>query len=672
MIEKSHGNKRSPYRKVFFACRSAIRSHAGIGVIEFILPLLVLDVIVFGDEIGNAVTINEMSGLLTLHELTEIPKMSDVELLKAVGCIFTILDTLQIWCNTGVEYQYRSLTSPASDHSVESIQSANSLWSANNCIHAIVKLLDAIPLSLRAKAAASVGMHARSLLLLEMDGRSQSSADFDGNVGSEKTLPRDRKRILEAKKLTIAKRHINNIDLSLMQFILGELNDLDSMSALAQYRDRNGLTRTYSDKVHEKEYNDDFDGVIQVYEQATQIGLHTAESKNTLIQSVHNSLNASYVRALLKMGRLESAQLHVQAILTTDYKSDKINLIPSAIEASWRLCRWEQLDQLLKSNSRQGSGVESRTGIFDNNISRYQMFCGKALLGIYKNDKDIVRVALEESRNAVMSALAIAARDNYSRAYPYLITLHSMTEIEEAAHLLCGDNCQSASMKFADRAVSDSFPGWNWEGRLDLTGHDAEAALPLLNVRVSLSRLAAAKEVEAKLWLDIGKLARKCGQANIAVDALTHAEVLHGFLIENYTMYDGDVGLRRLKVSANECRLQFAKIMYASGKSSVALQMLEDETFQRLQLISQGELNKEIQKAPLRDDIEVVSRRALQLTEWMIDGGFKNASEVIARYRLLRKLVPTWEKGKHSKLQTLSLIMGHFSNAVYFICVIRE
>jgi len=646
LIENSHRLGKSPFSGVFFACRSAIRSQAGIGIIVYILPLLVLEAIVFGDEASKEAIVSEITGVLSAHEHMNNLKMNHLELVKSIDCTFTMLDTLERWCHTGVEYQHTSgvLSSPKTMNNTENnVTSASSLdgihipWSADVCINAIDDLLDAIPLSLRAKTAASVGMHARALLHIEMEGRWHHSADYDEQP-SERVRQSDGSKN-GVRKLTIAKTHLDNIDLSLMQFTLGELNDLDSMVALAEYRDRNGLTRTYEDKIQEKEYSCDYDGVIQVYEQAVQIGLHIP----TRSTAYHDSLNGCYIRALLKMGRLESAHLHVQGMLSCDSESERATLLPSAIEASWRLSRWDHLDQLIRSTNTR---YDVRT-IFDNKINRYQVYYGKALLGIHTNDHKLVRTAIEDCRNAVMAALSITAQDNYSRVYPYLITLHSLTEIEDAAHLLYSNENQNASLiRFADIATRNTFPGWNWKARLNLTGRDAETAVPLLNVRVSLSRLAMAKEVEASLWFDIGKLARKCGQHNIAIDALAHAEVLYGLLTEQNAMEESEIG-HSLKIASNDCRLQLAKIMHASGKSSLALQMLEDETFQRLQLLIPGELNTEIQKESLRSDMEAISRNALQTTKWLSDGGFKNATEVISRYRLLLRLVPSWEKGKH-------------------------
>jgi len=47
MVERSHENQKNCYRHLFFACRSAVRSEAGLGVLGFLLPLLVLDALCF-------------------------------------------------------------------------------------------------------------------------------------------------------------------------------------------------------------------------------------------------------------------------------------------------------------------------------------------------------------------------------------------------------------------------------------------------------------------------------------------------------------------------------------------------------------------------------------------------------------------------------------------------
>ena len=65
MIENSYSNQRSRYNDLFYGCRSAIRSKAGIDILEFLLPLLILDVICFGDESEKDTTVRELIGVLS-------------------------------------------------------------------------------------------------------------------------------------------------------------------------------------------------------------------------------------------------------------------------------------------------------------------------------------------------------------------------------------------------------------------------------------------------------------------------------------------------------------------------------------------------------------------------------------------------------------------------------
>ena len=65
IIERSYSNEKSRYSDLFYACRSAIRSEAGIGILEFLLPLMVLDTICFGGEFERNATVVELNKVLS-------------------------------------------------------------------------------------------------------------------------------------------------------------------------------------------------------------------------------------------------------------------------------------------------------------------------------------------------------------------------------------------------------------------------------------------------------------------------------------------------------------------------------------------------------------------------------------------------------------------------------
>ena len=73
MIERSHKNNRSPWEALFNACRSAIRSPAGLSVAEFLFPSLVVDLLCFGPS--DEIVIQELAKLLSLLANSRYLKM---------------------------------------------------------------------------------------------------------------------------------------------------------------------------------------------------------------------------------------------------------------------------------------------------------------------------------------------------------------------------------------------------------------------------------------------------------------------------------------------------------------------------------------------------------------------------------------------------------------------
>ena len=95
LIEKSHQNKRSRFKDLFFSCRSAIRSQAGIGIIEFLLPLLILDSICFGENHVKDSSLTELRNALSVK--TDQNIMPKAEHQKSITTVFMVIETLKAW-----------------------------------------------------------------------------------------------------------------------------------------------------------------------------------------------------------------------------------------------------------------------------------------------------------------------------------------------------------------------------------------------------------------------------------------------------------------------------------------------------------------------------------------------------------------------------------------------
>ena len=672
-------------KDLFFSCRSAIRSQAGLGVIEFLLPLLVLDSICFGDASDKNCTVNELQSALftTIKRNT----MKKVELQKSIALVFMVIDTLKAWSEHEVEDRHSSMRGSSSSSLAGSgytrLRSSNdSCWSADESIAHIEDLMKLLPLSLCAKAAAQVGMHARSLMFLEMDARQKCAEEiYDGVIRVDNHVQPAGKN--KMRKLVAGKHYLNGIDIALAQRLFGELNDCDSMAAISHFLNQSGAPKSLTDRINERETYGDWDGVLRGYEQASQI-MNASDKKSSPAfcdeysqKDVHRentSIEISHMRALLELGQLESALNQAKGILSDSFgnytkcyplraeipiqfslppkqiKKERLSqLVPYAVEASWRLSRWDILDQLLTDpdlcfNKNRKLYKSSDLG------NQYQISIGKAMLGLHQRNEGMVTTALNEARESVMSSLSAAAQENYSRAFPHLLKLHCLREIEDASVVLCmKQRSENYFKNFSFLATSDAPEAWDWRSRLGSTGPDITASIHIINVRLALSRLASESTLEGLLWLTMGKKARKSGLYHMAENALAHA---HAVFIRGGKCCDSKYkellnSGEYLQSYTSEISLQVAKIKYQTGKSTAALQILEQEDIQHLLNESDENVQHELEKIIDKNEMQSFARRTLQATEWIMEDGLKSGSEVMARYRLLVKnVVPKWERGE--------------------------
>jgi len=677
LIERSYASKYSRYKDLFFACRSSIRSEAGLRVIEFLLPLLVLDSLCFGTDFDRRTTVAELIGTLSFADQK---RMDKVQLQKAIAAVFMVINTLQAWANSEIEERHNggATSSAAISRSACLSSTDSSYWPSDESIAAIEDLVKEIPLSLCAQAASYVGMYAQSLCCLEMEARNNDVETVFENHDEDKSDISYKKHRTLLQKKTLGKIHLNGVDIALAHRLFGELSDCDSMTVISQCADKQNII----DLIHERETYGDWNGVLQGCEQASQIGNifeHTTIDGCTgsTVETNKVKLATSYLRALLQLNQLEGTLNQVNGIIAAkvDHKKkttpdiystmlpvDEVasRLSPFAVEASWRLSQWDVLQQLVTN-----SHVTMRPDNIEKNElmdieGEYSILLGKAMLGLHKRNRNSVMSALSKARESVMSSLSVAARENYSRSYPFVLKLHCLREIEDASRLLTVplvDHCNLLKPQESFSALTHS--GWNWNDRLNGTGTDITASIPIINIRLALSRLAFELELEASLFLTLGKKARKGGLNNIASNSLAHAQSIYQRL-QNKTKQNSSEDFQSF---ISEVRLQSAKIKYSTGESTLALQMIEDDT-QNFLNKNKADLQKAVAKFQKDGTLKQCLRNILQSTEWMVELGLGSGSEVMARYRLLQKLLPDWERAHFRFAKYIDSIMESRINAL--------
>ena len=716
MIARAHKSQRSRWKDFFFACRAAIREDST--VCEFLLPLLVLDNLCFDEESDGQAIVKEMLDALTFTDCSSDMPLS--ERTKACNAVFVVLDTLSLWSEKETEARNRSSrgssSGSSSSPSMSCLGGADTEWSAEESLASIDDLLKAIPLSACAEAAKAVGMNARSLRYLELEARSHIAGPIYNDLQVDNYRRHyssdDEFYTFGKKGSLLGKTILKGVDTKVVRKVLGCLGDNATMTAIS--KDTSGVSNNLLANIQEREFQGDWEGALQMYEQALQ--LHEAQSQRGQDATKERgalSLRSGMVKCLLELGRLETALNQTKGILSkggerkekettagTNRKRDRPPsyksidedarkmLMPSAAEAAWRLGRWDALDDIVGSFDNPSSNSSGSKKIDDGNISiedvdsdsQYGISFGKAMLGLQKCDVDGVSVSLEAARTAALQSLSSAARESYSRAYPYLLRLQCIREVEDANELLRSNSSSASdasfpldaansSADFANLVRSQSNIGWEWGGRLRMADSVAQGSSSIINSRLALTRIFDNPILEGELWLNEGKRARKTGLFHIAENSLAHADAAFEAMTEMRANLDPSLALS-LNKDTHDVRVQFAKLKAATGKTTAALQLLDQDRIDIKSLLDKDDnglkeaankiqILRTTRKKPnsgssytantpatlFDENVKIFGRSLLTGTEWICESGLKSASEILDRYDLVaHRLLPRFER----------------------------
>jgi len=155
--------------------------------------------------------------------------------------------------------------------------------------------------------------------------------------------------------------------------------------------------------------------VLSCYEeQLSSLTASGDKSRNALQQ--RQELLGGLVRCTMNMRRFESSLRLIQGMEKEDGMQTRLG--PYAAEAAWQLSSWDRLKQGLQMSKDGGEDHD-----FQNKL-------GEALLSLHEQNHEQLRVVLRETRLQVTRTVASTARESYTRAYPHLLKLHVLSDIE--------------------------------------------------------------------------------------------------------------------------------------------------------------------------------------------------------------------------------------------------
>ncbi|XP_050231488.1 serine/threonine-protein kinase ATR isoform X2 [Mercurialis annua] len=588
---------------IFNACRGIVRHDMQIAI--YLLPYLVLNAVCHGTKEARLGIAEEILSVLDAASSVNISAMchaisgSGGQSEVCIQAAFNLLDNLGQWVDD-VEQELalsQSFQLPASKKQASRTKDQTSVsvidqgQLISQCKY-VSELLVAIPKLTLARASYKCQAYARSLMYFESHVR-EKSGSF--NPAAE------RSDVFEDE------------DVSFLMEIYSCLDEPDGLSGLACLRE----TLSLQDQLLINKKGGNWAEVMTFCEQALQMEP----------TSVHR--HSDVVNCLLNISHLQTMVTHVDGLISR-FPQYKKTWCMQGVQAAWRLSMWDLMDEYLGGADEEGlvcSSSESNAW-FDLNVA-------KILQAMMKKDQFSVAERVALSKQALIAPLAAAGMDSYTRAYPYIVKLHLLKELEDFHTFLGDGSFLDKKFHLGDLELTKLMD--NWENRLRFTQPSLWAREPLLAFRRLVFGANGLGAHVGNCWLQYAKLCRMAGHYATANRAILEAQAS----------------------GAPNVHMEKAKLLWSSRRSDGAIAELQQALLHmpekaigsasRLLITSLSvvPLNPQpsLCDAQALNENQDIAKTLLLYTRWIHYTGQKQKEDVITLYSRVRELQPKWDKG---------------------------
>ncbi|XP_058191614.1 serine/threonine-protein kinase ATR isoform X3 [Rhododendron vialii] len=586
---------------IFNSCRGIVRHDMQTAI--YLLPYLVLDAVCHGTEEARCGITEEILSVLDAavseNSVAAIHGINSRQSEVCIQAVFTLLDNLGQWVDD-VEQEIalaQSLQSSNSKQQASKLKDQNMNTSVNSdqvlmqCKY-VSELLAAIPKVTLSRASFRCQAYARSLLYFESHVQEKS-----GSFNPAAT----RSGIFEDE------------DVSLLMEIYSCLDEPDGLSGLACLR----KSKSLQDQLLINKKAGNWAEVLTSCEQALQM-------EPTSVQRHSDVLNC-----LLNMCHLQAMVTHVDGLISRVPQYKKTWCM-QGIQAAWRLGRWNLMDEFLNGADEEGLLCSSS----ESNAS-FDMDVAKILQAMMKKDQFSVAERIALSKQALIAPLAAAGMDSYIRAYPFVVKLHMLRELEDFHSLLVGESFLEKSFHLGESGFSKVAD--NWENRLRFTQPSLWTREPLLAFRRLVFGASGLGARVGNYWLQYAKLCRSAG----------HYETANRAILEAKASGAPNVHMEKAKLLWSTRRSDGAIAELQQNLLNMPVEVIGSAAVSSITSLSVVPLNPPplLCDTPAFNDNLDIAKTLLLYSRWIHYTGQRQKEDVIGLYSRVRDLQPKWEKG---------------------------
>ena len=693
LISHSTGSR----RLLFSACQSVIRHDMGSAL--FILPYLVLNVVCDGTAEARAAVIDEILAVLAdcggdstgfargkrtgsetatsqapeadpgtrsrcveaLAEVAAGSRIASTDLGNSnkssteviTQTIFTLLDCISQWlddCKHDIAIAVQRLVLRRGDEAT----TKEHVKHQQTKVRHVEELLAAVPEEALARASFRCQAYARALQYFESHVRKTSG-----------TL----------NPAAHSSGQFEDPAVSFFLEIYRNMDEPDGLAGLSRLRASSSWYDNLRDQilVHEKEGN--WAEALTCYEQVLEVDPRS---------SIHHG---GLLNCFLNMGHLQAMVTHVDGLLSRMPEcSGKWSA--QGVQAAWRLGQWDRLDEYvhLWEGSAQVQpllALASRDDITGGG-SNFDLGLAKVLQALRGKDTRDFQLLLRKCRRALLVPLAAAGMESYSRAYPHVVKLQMLQELEDCSALSVlwkgekqghtgsqmqpdGGPLSVADEQLASQTESSEVANLleEWAIKLSVTQPSLSTREPILALRRLLYRQVGLDKEVGTCWLQYARMCRKAGHhqtANRAILEARHHQAANVHLETAKLLWAG----KRTHMAITELQGFLQRMPHVLGEAASAalggitlpFKSPAESTWGARQGLKSrassqaspeespgaGEHVEELNKEQVHDG----ARTLLLLTRWVHHTGQKQKQQVLTMYHRVRTLQPQWEKSYFS------------------------
>lgn len=479
--------------------------------------------------------------------------------------VFDIFDTLRIWrearCKTRgsqIYIQNQNYGSTASSGIAAAPKRRVSIEvfihkeRKNDTLSPLVNLdggeMPALSLLTQARAAFTARSYARTVMLAECFIRNSRASRGIPNWASS----------IRALRVRENGRDEDGFEeeceaFSLLQKSFAELEDPDSMNGISFFRPKTSL----ADTIIDAEAAGRHDEALITYERAI--------SQTPRAYEMHEG----FLRCLMTLGHWETMLSHAEGLVSSARLGEvKLRECSQAlgIDAAWRLGRWEAVEELSRASLYEYEGHSreiKRSWNLDFNLS-----LGKMFVSLRDGDVRSLKLAAAEVRGRLLPTISRLAREGYARAYPAIVQLQMLSEVEDAIHMI---GIEQELKDDEKNPCGHLLPLVSLKGREIATAPSLRVKEPILSARRVCFEHAGRHSRAAYVSLRLAELAHK-------TENLRAASV-YAFQASTTPSVESNI--------LNEAVVRMAQVAHANGDASRALLTVKEE-IERLSSVKAG------------------------------------------------------------------------------------